>query len=188
MRSHGWTRGLPDDSPLFEPRGDDHFEAYRFILPGYNVRPLEFCGAVGREQLKKLPGMTAARRKNLALFRERFEEDPRFIIQRENGRSSAFSFTIVLAPEVANQRDHLFAALREADVGFRIITGGCFLCHDVVKYFDLQTVGDLPNAKAAHDHGFFVGNYPQDLSQEIARLHDVLDANCLPAERALAHG
>ena len=35
-------------------RADDFFEAYRFILPGYNVRPLETVGAVGIEQLKKL--------------------------------------------------------------------------------------------------------------------------------------
>ena len=32
---------------------------------GYNVRPLEMCGAIGLEQLKKLPGFTARRRENL---------------------------------------------------------------------------------------------------------------------------
>ena len=26
-----------------------------FVLPGYNARPLEMSGAIGREQLKKLP-------------------------------------------------------------------------------------------------------------------------------------
>ncbi len=188
LRSHGWTRGLPDDSPLFEPRSDDHFEAYRFILPGYNVRPLEFCGAIGREQLKKLPDMTAARRRNAAMFRQRFEGDPRFLVQKENGRSSAFSFTLVLSPDVAEQRDRLFATMRQADIGFRIITGGCFLRHDVVEHYDFQTIGDLPNAKFAHDNGFFVGNYPQDLSQQISELHDVLNSACDYSELARAHG
>src|SRR5205814_9668858 len=79
IRAHGWTRDLPPGSPLFERSGSDHFEAYRFILPGYNVRPLEISGAIGREQLKKLPGMTAARRRNFALFRELFAGDDRFI-------------------------------------------------------------------------------------------------------------
>src|SRR5262245_41510092 len=47
IRNHGWTRDVPAGSDLFEARGDGFFEAYRFILPGYNVRPLEMCGAVG---------------------------------------------------------------------------------------------------------------------------------------------
>jgi len=178
LRSHGWTRGLPDDSGLFERHDDEHFEAYRFILPGYNVRPLEFCGAVGREQLKKLPAMTAVRRQNLAMFQAKFAKDPRFTVQRENGRSSAFSFTIVLNPEQTPNRDRVFAALREAEIGFRIITGGCFLRHEVVKHYDYETVGDLANAKAVHDYGFFVGNYPHDLTAQIARLREVLDTNC----------
>ena len=57
MRAHGWTRDLPEDSAIYERRDDDFFEAYRFILPGYNARPLELAGAVGVEQLKKLDGM-----------------------------------------------------------------------------------------------------------------------------------
>ena len=51
----GWVRNLPDDSVIYDKRGDDFYEAYRFILPGYNVRPIEMSGAIGIEQLKKLP-------------------------------------------------------------------------------------------------------------------------------------
>src|SRR5207244_5282122 len=104
-----------------------HFEEYRFILPGYNVRPLELSGAIGREQLKKLPAMTEQRRKNLALFQSLFAGDKRFIIQKENGKSSSFSFTVILNPACNADRDKVFEALRGADIGFRIITGGCFL-------------------------------------------------------------
>ena len=77
MRAHGWVRDLPADSIIYEQRDDDFYEAYRFILPGYNVRPTDLSGAVGIEQLKKLPAMTRARRKNWALFRERFAGDNR---------------------------------------------------------------------------------------------------------------
>lgn len=178
LRAHGWTRDLPPDTPLYERTSSDHFEAYRFILPGYNVRPLELEGAVGREQLKKLPAMTAARRRNMGLFQELFAGDERFVIQRENGRSSCFSFTIVLNPARRPDRERVFAALKEADIGFRIITGGCFLRHDVLKYFDYDTVGTIENAFTAHDLGFFVGNHPYDLSPQIVRLREVLDRVC----------
>ena len=179
LRAHGWTRDLPAGSPLFERLGEDHFEAYRFILPGYNVRPLELSGAIGREQLKKLPAMTEKRRRNQALFHKLFAGDDRFILQRENGKSSCFSFTIILNPTRQIDRSRVFMALRDADIGFRIITGGCFLRHDVIKYYDYDVVdGGVPNADLVHDRGLFVGNFPHDLSPQLTRLREVLDGAC----------
>jgi CDP-6-deoxy-D-xylo-4-hexulose-3-dehydrase len=66
-------------------------------------------------------------------------------------------------------------APRQADIGYRIITGGCITRHDVIKHYDYECVDDLPNANLAHDHGFFVGNHPVDLTTQIARLREVLD-------------
>ena len=176
IRNHGWARDVPADSPINTRRHDDpFFEAYRFMLPGYNVRPLEICGAVGREQLKKLDAMIAARRRNAALFVSLFAGDERFIIQREHGRSSWFSFTLVLNPRVDVNRARIMEALREARIGFRMITGGCFLRHEAIKYFDYETVGEIVNANLAHDRGFFVGNHPRDLTTELHYLREVLD-------------
>lgn len=174
IRAHGWTRDLPPDTAIFERKGSEFYEAYNFILPGYNVRPLELSGAIGREQIKKLPAMTAQRRKNWALFQELFGKDDRFIIQRENGKSSAFSFTLILNPAHNADRERVFSALREADIGYRIITGGNFLRHSVMKYYDYEIVGDVKNADIAHDRGFFVGNHPQDLTPQLERLHGAL--------------
>lgn len=179
IRAHGWTRDLPADSPLFERKGEDFFEAYRFIVPGYNLRPLEMSGAIGVEQLKKLPGFTAQRRKNLALFTELFGNDERFIIQKENGKSSCFCFPIILNPAMKLERAKVMQALKDADIGYRIITGGNFLRHDCIKYYDYTVVGDVAkNADIAHDHGFFVGNHPFDLSPQIETLHSVLNQVC----------
>jgi CDP-6-deoxy-D-xylo-4-hexulose-3-dehydrase len=141
---------------------------------------VELSGAIGREQLRKLPAMTARRRNNLALFQKLFAGDDRFILQRENGRSSCFSFTLILNPARNIDRDRVFAALRDADIGFRIITGGCFLRHDVIKYYDYEVVdGGVPNADLAHDRGFFVGNFPHDLTPQLTRLREVLDRACV---------
>ncbi|WP_425405100.1 DegT/DnrJ/EryC1/StrS family aminotransferase [Hwanghaeella sp.] len=176
LRAHGWTRDLPDDNELVTRGDDDLFEAYRFILPGYNVRPLEFSGAVGLVQLDKLPEMTAQRRRNWDLFKSLFEGDERFIIQREKeGRSSAFSFTVILNPSMDLDRKRIFDALTENRIGFRIITGGCYPRHAVIRHFDHSCHDDLPNANIAHDRGFFVGNHPLDLTDQIHRLREVLD-------------
>lgn len=181
LRAHGWTRDLPKDSPVFEGRSDDFFEAYRFILPGYNVRPTEMSGAIGREQLKKLPDFTAQRRKNLALFNELLGSDERFIIQRENGVHSSFCFPIILNPAMNIDRTRVFEALAAADIGYRIITGGCILRHDVMEFYDYETVGEIANANIAHDNGFFCGNQPYDLEPQIRKLYEVLDAAAVSA-------
>ena len=147
-------------------------------MPGYNVRPLEICGAVGLEQLGKLDGFVEARRRNAALFVRLFADDDRFIIQREHGRSSWFSFTIVLNPAGAPDRARIMAALRDADIGFRMITGGCVLRHEAIRFFDYTTVGDIVQANIAHDRGFFVGNHPVDLTPQLMRLREVVERAC----------
>jgi CDP-4-dehydro-6-deoxyglucose reductase, E1 len=176
LRAHGWVRDVPDDAGVYEKCDDDFYEAYRFILPGYNVRPIELSGAIGIEQLKKLPAMTAARRKNWTLFQRLFGGDNRIIIQRENGKSSAFSFTMMPNPSLGINRDPILAALKDADIGYRIVTGGCITRHDVIQHYEYTTLGDLPNANYVHDQGFFVGNHPFDLTPQIEKLRSVIDA------------
>ena len=53
LRAHGWTRDLKN-SKIFKKKNDEFYENYRFILPGYNVRPQEINGAIGIEQIKKV--------------------------------------------------------------------------------------------------------------------------------------
>ena len=174
IRTHGWTRDLPDTLELCERRDDFH-EAYRFILPGYNVRPQEINAAVGLEQLKKLPPMTDVRRRNWLTFSNLFKGDDRFIIQRENGKSSCFSFTLILNPDKLINRNKVLNALAEEGIGYRLITGGCFPRHDVIQYFDYELVGEMTNGNIAHDNGFFVGNHPFDLTSQIERFHAIMD-------------
>ncbi len=177
LRAHGWTRDLSENTTLFEKKQDDFFEAYRFILPGYNVRPLEICAAIGIEQLKKLDGMVELRRKNAETFQRLFSKDNRFIIQKENGYSSWFCFTLILNPEWKGSpldRKDLMARMKRAGIGFRMITGGNFLRHDVIKYYNYSVVGKTKNADLAHDKGFFVGNQPQGLTAQLEALHRIL--------------
>jgi CDP-6-deoxy-D-xylo-4-hexulose-3-dehydrase len=177
IRNHGWARDVPTDSPvtgLGRALDDPFFEAYRFVVPGYNLRPLEFAGAVGLEQLKKLDRMLEVRRANAALFVQLFQDDKRFIIQRENGNSSWFSFTMILNPALGINRRRVMDAMRAAGIEFRMITGGCFPKHEAIKYFDYDIVGTIANATVAHEHGFFVGNHPRDLTAELHQLREVL--------------
>lgn len=175
LRNHGWTRDQPAGSQLFEKRADDFFEAYRFILPGYNLRPTEISGAIGTVQLAKLDQFIAQRRANAAYLDSLFSGDERFIRQRENGQSSWFAFTFILNPRFDIDRSRVMAALKEADIAYRIITGGCILRHDMMRHYDFDCAGPIENASTAHDRGFFVGNHSFDLRPQIDKLREVLD-------------
>lgn len=175
MRAHGWTRDVPEGSSIFDKKEDDFFEAYRFILPGYNLRPLELSGAVGIEQIKKLDEFIEIRRDNAAYFKSLFSKDDRFITQKENGKSSWFAFTLILNPKYDLDRNAIMSAMKKADINYRIITGGNFLRHDVIKHFNYDCVGEIINANIAHDRGFFVGNHPHDIRHHLDDLYVALD-------------
>ncbi|MDB2658763.1 aminotransferase class V-fold PLP-dependent enzyme, partial [Flavobacteriaceae bacterium] len=50
LRAHGWTRNLPHKNHVADKSDNWFEESFRFVLPGYNVRPLEMSGAIGIEQ------------------------------------------------------------------------------------------------------------------------------------------
>jgi len=173
LRNHGWTRGQEKGSVVYQEKEDDFFEAYRFILPGYNVRPLELQGAIGKVQLDKLNNFLKIRRENAKHFVELFKNDPRFIIQKEVGASSWFCFTMIVAPRSGIERKKALKVLSDAEIEHRIITGGNFLRQDVIKYFNYQVTKSV-NADIAHDNGFFVGNHPVDIRNKIDYLYENL--------------
>ena len=42
LRAHGWTRDLPMTNSVTGTKSDNQFEeSFRFVLPGYNLRPLD---------------------------------------------------------------------------------------------------------------------------------------------------
>ena len=82
LRAHGWTRNLPNKNYVSNKSSDWFHESFRFILPGYNVRPVEMSGAIGLEQLKSFHHCLNKEEKMLITLKL-FEDDDRFLIQRD---------------------------------------------------------------------------------------------------------
>jgi CDP-6-deoxy-D-xylo-4-hexulose-3-dehydrase len=167
LRAHGWTRNLPKHNHVCGTKSDNAFEeSFRFILPGYNVRPLEMSGAIGIEQIKKLPALVAARRANAERFAEVMAEFPWIRIQEEIGSSSWFGFSVVLRKDAPVSREALVQRFAENNIDVRPIVAGNFTKNEVIKWFDYEIHGDLPNARAADERGLFVGNHHYGLEEE----------------------
>lgn len=178
LRAHGWTRNLPWPNTLVErdARGD-FYELFRFVLPGYNVRPLEMSGAIGIEQLKKLPGFIEKRRANAAAFFEDCANLPHIRLQREIGRSSWFGFSVVIDSASGVSRDSVVGALAQAGIETRPIVAGNFFRNPVIaKLAHEQPPSGLPNADEVHEHGFYIGNHHWDVRGELPRIRDALRA------------
>ena len=60
LRAHGWVRDR-SDRPEWVRRHAEFDERFLFVMPGYNVRPMELQGAIGSVQLRRLDAMLAAR-------------------------------------------------------------------------------------------------------------------------------
>ncbi|WP_340302349.1 DegT/DnrJ/EryC1/StrS family aminotransferase [Roseobacter sp. HKCCD7870] len=168
LRAHGWTRNLPKFNLVTgEKSGNQFEESFRFVLPGYNLRPLELSGAIGKEQLKKLPALINGRRKNGAMFQKKLSNNSKFLIQREIGESSWFGFSLVLRKEANILRDDLVRDLTDLGFECRPIVGGNFAKNEVMKFFDYSISGDLKNADYIDQNGLFVGNHHYDIEDAI---------------------
>lgn len=175
LRAHGWTRGLPKKNHVCGELSDDaFFESFRFVLPGYNVRPLDMSGAIGLKQIEKLPGFINERRKNAEVFQEYFGHDKRFTIQREIGKSSWFGFAFTLTDEAGFSRQKMAQHLSQNGIECRPIVAGNFTKNPVIKWMNHEVHGVLKNSDRIHDYGLFVGNHQFDIKKELTHLRKVL--------------
>lgn len=175
LRAHGWTRNLPKFNHVCGEKSDDPFqESFRFVLPGYNVRPLEMSGALGSAQLRKLPAMVAVRRDNARKFLAVMQHHPALQVQREIGESSWFGFSFVVKEGAPFDRARLIAVLQAHRIDCRPIVAGNFAKNEVMSWFDYAIHGALANADWIDQHGLFIGNHHYPLDAELALLDAAL--------------
>jgi CDP-4-dehydro-6-deoxyglucose reductase, E1 len=174
LRAHGWTRNLPDINHVCSVKSEDPFEeSFRFVLPGYNVRPLELEGALGVEQVKRLGGMIEERRKNGRILQAALGHHPEILIQQEIGESSWFGFSLVIRSGSQLTRKELLRKLNGLGFECRPIVAGNFAKNEVVKYFDAEVHGILRNAEHIDKNGLFVGNHHYPIPDALVALANI---------------
>ena len=174
LRAHGWTRNLPKKNHVTKISNNWFEESFRFVLPGYNVRPIEMSGAIGNKQLKKLPNFLKKRRENAKLFVNLFKNNDDFLIQKEIDRSSWFGFSLIIKPGSKIIRKDIINLLEKNKIEYRPIVTGNFVRNEVLKYFNYEIHKKLINANHLHDNGFFVGNSHENLFSNIKLLKEIV--------------
>lgn len=174
LRAHGWVRDLSENSDLYKKSGNPFDDSFVFVLPGYCVRPLEFSGAVGQEQIKKWPLMMRMRTANAVVAKEYLNTD-RFRLQEEIGESSWFGFGILLIGELEGRREEVIAALAAEGVEARPIVAGNFTKNPVIDRLNTTKIESYPNADYIDKNGFFLGNDWINLASKIKKVSELLE-------------
>lgn len=156
LRAHGWTRELPAENFVHDKSGDEFDDLFRFVLPGYNLRPLELSGAVGLEQLLKLDRIVSGRRANASKFMSLMEKFPEIRTQQETGESSWFGFSLVLGPKNYGRRSELVSLLDENSIAARPIVAGNFTRNPVMKHLPHAELEVFGNSDVIHTEGLLL--------------------------------
>ena len=151
------------------------FEAYPEV--GYNYRLSDIQGAVGREQLKRLPHLIAPRRMLAARYREALSGVAQAALPREPvwARSNWQSYWIILTPECPKSQVEVMQALLARGIHTR---RGVMCAHREPAYRDLPLTQPLPVSEYLQDHGIILPLYPEmteaEQDQVIVALREVL--------------
>jgi perosamine synthetase len=151
------------------------FEQYLEV--GYNYRLSDIQGAVGREQLKRLPGLIAPRRRLAARYREGLSGLPQVDLPIEPAwaRSNWQSFWITLTRECPKSQVEVMQALLARGIHTR---RGVMCVHREPAYRDLALRQPLPVSEYLQDHSIILPLYPEmtdaELDQVVAALREIL--------------
>ena len=170
LRSHGWIRDIKDKEKKYRT-GNDFKDKFRFILPGYCVRPSELNAAVGQVQLTKWPMQIKKRLKNakkfISLFKDKNVSIPEFKIN-----STWFGFPLLC--NTKKQREKLIKSCKQNGIECRPIVAGNFVEQPVIKKLNYKISGQLKNAKKIEDLGIFFGNDSRNLDVQLKKLSELL--------------
>ena len=176
LRAHGWLREVDKDSKLHRLLdGVSDFEKkFRFVVPGYNLRPIEMEGAIGSVQLKKAESFFEFRRSNHRKIQEVLSQHEDLHLQEAFDGATWFGFGILLTNKLEGKRDVLVDYFEKYNIEARPLLAGNFLKNPVIDHIDHIVPYECKNADYIDVNGVMLGNYNRDMTNELMLLQDCL--------------
>lgn len=167
VRAHGWDRNL---SFLRQNEIRDKFNVnstfysrYTFYDLGYNFRPTEISGFIGRHQLKHISEILKKRQQNfLDIAPKIYAQTDRIFPIRYDHIDFLSNFAIPIVCKSVAIRD-TFVRLCDGKIEIRPIVGGDMTAQPFYKKHlpDLAKKFQTSNARRIHEQGLYFGNNPE---------------------------
>jgi len=145
---------------------------YVYSTMGYNLKPMDFQGALGSVQMDKQDEIHVLRRKNKFAIQEIFEKIPgvRSVNERPEAETSWFGVPIIC--DNGDLKERLTKYLEENKIQTRNYFAGNILMHPGYSHLDYYK--RYPNACEVLDLVFFVGCSPTITEEMIAYIADTV--------------
>jgi len=133
---------------------------YVFSQIGYNLKPLDLQGAIGRVQLKKFDKIHSIRRQNYNKIKSFFKDYPELelTIVEEKDKAETSWFGVPLVFRKSKTKQELQQYLEKEGIQTRNYFAGNLLLHPAYKH--LGKAKDYPNAYDVLRKVFFLGTAP----------------------------
>ena len=166
-RFKNWLPGNPE--AIYDHR-------YVFNEIGYNLKPLELQAAIGLQQIKKLPEMDEARRRNHEKLNNIFKKYSDFFYLPEatpNSDPCWFAYLLTIREDAPFTRDQIVKHLEEARIQTRSYFSGNILAHP--GYNHLSGNDRFPVADLVTTNSFFLGTFIGLTDEKIQYIEDTVE-------------
>jgi CDP-6-deoxy-D-xylo-4-hexulose-3-dehydrase len=172
LRAHGWLRDLPIKNKIHNKTGDNFKDSFKFVLPGYSLRPLEFSAAIGSVQLKKWNKQKKQRIDNARFFCKLLGKSSKFEIPNFDKDSTWFGFPIVFKDKI--DRNKMIRVFELNGIECRPIVAGNFIKQPVINKLNYRISGKLKNADHIDECGLFLGNDHRNLKKQLNKVNELI--------------
>lgn len=167
LRAHGWVRDMRDfinhiaENPGIDPN-------YLFVNTGFNLRPSEFNGTIGRVQLKKLDRFNRRRVAISGIWDEAFADltaAGKLTPMRPTPRAAAVPFAYPVRVATPSTKAALQQWIERAGIETRPVVCGNMARQPALGFIAHRVIEPLLNADEIMDCGFYWGIDP-DMSDD----------------------
>lgn len=177
VRANGWDRNLnAAQQQKWRARFDirSEFDAkYTFYDLGYNIRPTEITGFIGRYQLQFLEDNIRKREQNYLTLELAVKDNTDLITINHSNLKVLSSFAFPVMCKNPDMREHYVSQFSGAGVEIRPMIAGNIQNQPFYSKY-VKDLFELPGTEKVHDCGFYCGNYPELTNADIQTLSSCL--------------
>lgn len=177
VRANGWDRNLSADQQHRWRKKynvmSEFYAKYIFYDLGFNFRPTEITGFLGRNQLKLLNENIKIREKNYIDLETVAKENPDLFTLKRDHITVLSSFAFPVVCRTHELRDFYMRQFAGAGVEIRPMIAGNIQEQPFFRKYVSQKY-DLPGTEFIHECGFYCGNYPELTTNDLEILKSCL--------------